>query len=125
MPAARLTWDNIYEGECRRGHPYTEQSTKILVRPSGTLKRVCRTCLKVLRRVRRQPGEDTTRIQAPASPPHVLEHWKTVAGGGREALVKEVTVLLDDMAGPYAVGVMSDNVFWAKFREAFADGFNL
>lgn len=116
-----MTWDNVYEGECRRGHPYSEQTTKIMVRPSGTLKRECRSCLKVVRRTRRKPGEEAERIQAPASPPHVLARWMTVAEGGREALVKEVSAQLDDMAGPYAVGVMPDDVFWAKFRAAFAD----
>lgn len=111
--------ETMYEGQCAQGHRYTPESTRVLVRPGKTLKRRCRTCENTGQRVRRLRG-DVPGPQNSAAPDHVIQHWKDVAEGGQEALVKEVSTMLDDKAGPYAVGVMPDEVFWAKFREAFA-----
>ena len=105
---AKLTWDNVYEGACRTGgHRYTPETTKVSNRADGRIMRECQVC---------HPPKTSQDEPSP-----LLGYWQRVAEGGRDALVKEVSARLDDLAGPYAVGVMPDDVFWAQFRAAFAD----
>lgn len=138
-----MTLDNVYEGSCQSGHQHSPENTQIARQKDGMILRICRACkrerynsperkaaihakanrLAAERRAENKLGK--VQVAPPSrevfAPPEVVEYWRGVAEGGREALVKEVSARLDAVAGPYAVGVMPDDVFWAHFRAAFAD----
>ncbi len=116
----KLTWDTVYQGRCGKGHRFTRENTNAY-EYRGKIQRACRTCVRRRREEKPQPGTVEQPKAHNVTDPAVLAFWQRTAVGGRAALVTEVSDRLNSLAGPYAVGVMPDVVFWKQFRAAFAD----